>query len=114
MTKEFYVDTGALNDVAAQIQKLLDMINNDDATAGTYTKFKNAKSIDAPTATFWDGPNALADAYANEYRYVCDTYDALVKQLNNVMAACSSTAQKYSQHEGNAKHDVKASSPEFK
>jgi hypothetical protein len=113
MTKEFDVHTEALKDVATQIQSLLDKINNDDASKGTYTQFKTASSIDGPTATFWDGPNALAEGYAHEYKYVCDTYDALIKQLNSVMAACSSTAQKYDTHEGDAKKDVTSSAPEF-
>jgi hypothetical protein len=113
MTKEFYVHTEDLNNVATQIQNLLDAITNDDATPGTYTQFKKVSSIDGPTKTFWDGPNALANAYATEYKYVCDTYDALIQQLKNVQAACSSTAAKYAAHETNAKQDVTSSSPEF-
>lgn len=113
MTKEFYVHTEDLKKVATQIDNLLHSITNDDASPGTYTQFKKAKSIDKPTATFWDGPNALADAYANEYKYVCDTYDALIQQLKNVMAACTDTAAKYDKHESNAKDDVNAPGTEF-
>lgn len=113
MTKQFYVHTEDLTKVASQIQALLDAITNDDATAGTYTQFKQASSIEGPTKTFWSGPNALAQAYATEYRYVCDTYDALIQQLKNVMAACAQTADKYQGHENSATQDVTSSLPEF-
>lgn len=105
---KFYVNTELLDEVASDIDSLLQQISNDDASKGTYTQFKQASSIDGPTATFWDGPNALANAYAHEYRYVCDTYDALIQQLGNVQRACRETAAKYRSHEHNAQADIKS------
>jgi uncharacterized protein YukE len=110
---KFYGNTELLNEVANDIQSLLEKINNDDASKGTYTQFKEASSIDGPTKTFWDGPNALAKAYANEYKYVCDTYDALIQQLKNVQQACQQTAAKYKSHEDNAKTDVSSPKTQY-
>lgn len=113
MTKEFYVHTEDLKTVATKIETLLGQISNDDATPGTYTQFSSVPSIDGPTKTFWDGPNALAKAYADQHRYVDDTYKALIKQLGYVMNACTQTAAHYDRHETDAKHDVTSTTPEL-
>jgi hypothetical protein len=113
MTKEFYVHTEDLKAVATQIQSLLDKINSSDASKGTIHDFQNARSIEAPTSTFWDGANAFSQAYDHEFGYVNDTYKKLTEQLTAVMNACTTTAAKYSTHETNAKSDVTSSSTQF-
>ena len=109
MADEFYVHTENLKHVADRIQALVELINSKDATKGTLEDFRDAASIEGPTATFWgDNKNALAQAYGREFSYVNETYAKLTSQLNAVMQACIQTANGYTTEEDNTRTDVRS------